>query len=78
MRWSGMTRVRNPAAPSMRPRFSIETERYIERRIRNNGYRPKKRLDLYAGVMGSQVAGGPASEYLNHENVGPTVGMHLQ
>jgi hypothetical protein len=41
-------------------------------------YRPKKRLDVYAGVMWSQVAGGLASGYLNHENIGPTVGMRLQ
>ena len=41
-------------------------------------YRPAKRLDLYAGVMWSQVTGGLASGYLNHENLGPTVGLRLQ
>jgi hypothetical protein len=41
-------------------------------------YRPAKRLDLYAGVMWSQVTGGLASGYLNHQNLGPTVGLRLQ
>ncbi len=41
-------------------------------------YRPAKRLDLYAGVMWSQVTGGLASGYLYHQNVGPTVGLRLQ
>ena len=38
-------------------------------------YRPAKRLDLYAGVMWSQVTGDLASGYLYHQNVGPTVGL---
>ncbi len=41
-------------------------------------YRPAKRLDLYAGVMWSQVTGDLASGYLYHQNVGPTVGLRLQ
>ncbi len=41
-------------------------------------YRPAKRLDLYAGVMWSQVTGGQASGYLYHQNFGPTVGLRLQ
>ncbi len=41
-------------------------------------YRPVKRLDVYAGVMWSQVSGGLASGYLNHENVAPAVGLRLQ
>ena len=41
-------------------------------------YRPVKRLDLYAGVMWSQVTGGLASGYLYHQNFGPTAGLRLQ
>jgi predicted porin len=41
-------------------------------------YRPSKRLDVYAGVMWSQVTGGLASGYLNHQNFGPTVGLRVQ
>ena len=41
-------------------------------------YRPAKRLDLYAGVMWSQVTGGLASGYLYHQNFGPTAGLRLQ
>jgi predicted porin len=42
-------------------------------------YRPAKRIDLYAGVMWSQVTGGLASGYLlYHENFGPTAGLRFQ
>jgi predicted porin len=41
-------------------------------------YRVTKRLDMYAGVMWSKVAGGLASGYLNFENVGPTLGFRFQ
>ncbi len=41
-------------------------------------YRPAKRLDLYAGVLWSQVTGGLASGYLYHQNLGPTIGLRLQ
>ena len=41
-------------------------------------YRPVKRLDMYAGVMWSRVAGGLASGYLNFQNIGPTVGLRAQ
>jgi predicted porin len=41
-------------------------------------YRVTKRLDAYAGVMWSQVAGGLASGYLNFQNVGPTAGLRFQ
>jgi predicted porin len=41
-------------------------------------YRVTKRLDMYAGVMWSRVAGGLASGYLNFQNVGPTVGLRFQ
>jgi hypothetical protein len=34
-------------------------------------YRPAKRVDLYAGVMWSQVTWGLASGYLYHANFGP-------
>jgi hypothetical protein len=41
-------------------------------------YRPTTRVDVYAGVMGSRVAGGLASGYLYHENFGPTIGLRIQ
>lgn len=41
-------------------------------------YRPTKRLDLYAGVLWSQVTGGLASGYLYHQNFGPTAGLRFQ
>ena len=41
-------------------------------------YRPAKRVDLYAGVMWSQVTGGLASGYLYHANFGPTAGLRFQ
>ena len=41
-------------------------------------YRVTKRLDMYAGVMWSKVAGGLASGYLNFQNVGPTAGLRFQ
>lgn len=41
-------------------------------------YRITKRLDTYAGVMWSRVAGGLASGYLNFQNVGPTAGLRFQ
>jgi len=41
-------------------------------------YRPLGRLDVYAGVMWSQVTGGLASGYLNRQNVAPSIGMRLK
>jgi predicted porin len=41
-------------------------------------YRVTKRLDAYAGLMWSRVAGGLASGYLNFQNIGPTVGLRFQ
>jgi hypothetical protein len=41
-------------------------------------YRPTKRLNLYAGVLWSQVTGGLASGYLYHQNFGPTAGLRFQ
>jgi predicted porin len=41
-------------------------------------YRVTKRLDTYAGVMWSRVAGGLASGYLHFQNVGPTVGLRFR
>jgi len=41
-------------------------------------YRITKRLDAYAGVMWSRVAGGLASGYLNFQNIGPTAGLRFQ
>ena len=40
--------------------------------------RPAKRLLAYAGVMWSKVTGGLASGYLNHVNVGPTIGLRVE
>ena len=40
--------------------------------------RPAKRLDLYAGVLWSQVTGGLASGYLYHQNFGPTAGLRFE
>ena len=40
-------------------------------------YRPWKRLDVYAGVMYSQVSGGIASGYLHSNNIDPTVGLRV-
>ena len=41
-------------------------------------YRPSKRVDVYAGVMWSQVTGGQASGYLYSVNLAPTVGVRVQ
>jgi predicted porin len=40
-------------------------------------YRPIRRLDLYAGVMYSIVAGGIASGYIHSANIAPTIGARL-
>ncbi len=40
-------------------------------------WRPVKRLDVYAGVMYSEVTGGMASGFLHSNNVDPTVGLRL-
>ena len=40
-------------------------------------WRPLKRLDVYAGVMYSQAAGGLASGYLYTNNIAPTAGLRL-
>jgi predicted porin len=41
-------------------------------------YRLFKRLDVYGGVMYSQVNGGLASGFLHDRNLAPTIGMRLQ
>ena len=41
-------------------------------------YRPLKRVDLYAGVMVSQVGGGLANGYLKSNNLDPTVGLRIK
>jgi predicted porin len=41
-------------------------------------YRPPGRLDVYAGLMWSQVFGGLASGYLNHQNIAPSIGLRLK
>ena len=41
-------------------------------------YRPSKRLDLYAGVLWSQVTGGLASGYLYRVNFAPTIGVRVE
>jgi predicted porin len=40
-------------------------------------WRPYKRLDVYGGVMFSEVTGGLANGYLHTTNIAPTVGMRL-
>jgi predicted porin len=40
-------------------------------------WRPFKRLDLYAGVMYSKVAGGMANGYIQDNNVATTAGLKL-
>jgi hypothetical protein len=40
-------------------------------------WRPVKRLDVYAGVMYSQVNGGLSAGYLHTNNIDPTVGLRL-
>ena len=40
-------------------------------------YRPFKRVDLYAGMMYSQAAGGIASGYLNSSNFAPSAGLRV-
>src|SRR5271157_2110705 len=41
-------------------------------------YRPVKRIDLYAGVMISNVYGGLANGYVEVQNVDPTVGLRIK
>ena len=41
-------------------------------------YRPVKRVDLYAGVMISNVYGGLASGYVQAQNIDPTVGLRVK
>jgi predicted porin len=41
-------------------------------------YRPIPRVNLYAGVLVSDVYGGVASGFLHTENVAPTVGMRIR
>ncbi|WP_158818707.1 porin [Methylocapsa sp. S129] len=40
-------------------------------------WRPFKRLDVYAGVMFSQVTGGLASGFFHTTNIAPTAGLRL-
>jgi hypothetical protein len=40
-------------------------------------WRPLKRLDVYAGVIYSQVTGGLASGFFHTSNVAPTAGLRL-
>jgi len=40
-------------------------------------WRPLKRLDVYAGLMYSQVNGGLSAGYLHTNNIDPTVGLRL-
>lgn len=41
-------------------------------------YHISRRLELYGGLMWSQVAGGLASGYLYHQNYGPAVGLRAE
>ena len=41
-------------------------------------YRPVKRIDLYAGVMISNVYGGLANGYVEVQNIDPTFGLRIK
>ena len=41
-------------------------------------YRPSRRVDLYAGVLWSQVSGGLASGYRYTINLAPTAGVRVR
>ena len=41
-------------------------------------YRPVKRVDLYAGVMVSNVYGGLASGFQQVQNIAPTAGLRIK
>jgi len=41
-------------------------------------YKPTARIDIYAGMMVSQVTGGFASGFLYTRNVDPTVGLRVR
>jgi hypothetical protein len=41
-------------------------------------YRPVKRVDLYAGVMFSNVYGGLANGFLATQNIAPTAGLRVK
>ena len=41
-------------------------------------YRPLKRVDLYAGLMFSQVGGGIANGYLHSNDIDPTIGVRVK
>ena len=41
-------------------------------------YKPVKRIDVYAGVMVSNVWGGFANGHLYTQNVDPTVGLRIR
>jgi hypothetical protein len=41
-------------------------------------YRPVKRVDLYAGVMISNVYGGLASGFFHTQNINPGVGLRIK
>jgi hypothetical protein len=41
-------------------------------------YRPLKRVDLYAGLMFSNVYGGLANGFLATQNIAPTAGMRVK
>jgi len=41
-------------------------------------YRPVKRVDLYAGVMISNIYGGLANGYQATQNIAPTAGLRVR
>ncbi len=41
-------------------------------------YLPVPRVIVYAGVLVSNVYGGPASGFLHAENIAPTVGLRFR
>jgi hypothetical protein len=41
-------------------------------------YKPVKRIDLYAGIMVSNVYGGLASGFFKTQDIDPTVGIRVR
>ena len=60
-------RVNNTACAGTQDAISFEVD-----------YRPLKRVDLYAGLMVSNVYGGLANGYLATQNIAPTAGLRIK
>jgi hypothetical protein len=62
-----VTRVNNAACSGTQDALSLMVD-----------YRPVKRVDLYAGVMLSNVYGGFANGFQKTQNIDPTVGLRIK